>query len=143
MMPLSQNYFEKVREVGWGAILKKLGLTAKPVGCGRVSKMRCVFHKEKHASLYFLRAKNIYFCFGCGESGTNLLFVQKYRRYSNRQTVSFFKRHFGIKPEKFKLNHGIERVSEETEPFTENIDDSASANKQVQHNTIEDEDLPF
>jgi hypothetical protein len=45
---------------------------------GKDWKCKCPFHNEKSDSFNVDRGKQIYKCFGCGESGTALTFIMKY-----------------------------------------------------------------
>ena len=45
--------------------------------CGRAKKACCPFHKEKTPSFNINVSKGFYHCFGCGESGDAIKFVQK------------------------------------------------------------------
>ena len=43
----------------------------------RANKCNCIWHKEKTASLSFSQPKQIFHCFGCGESGDCITLVSK------------------------------------------------------------------
>ena len=54
---------------------------------GREYKACCPFHNEKTPSFFVNPAKQFYHCFGCGESGTAISFLMKYRNLQFRETV--------------------------------------------------------
>ena len=47
----------------------------------------CPFHNEKTPSFYVIPSKNMYYCFGCGASGTAITFLMKYNNSSFREAV--------------------------------------------------------
>ena len=54
---------------------------------GREYKACCPFHNEKTPSFFVNPAKQFYHCFGCGESGTAISFLMKYRNLQFRETI--------------------------------------------------------
>jgi DNA primase len=102
------DYFFRISsEVSWLTLLKILGIT--PIKKGGNFIVKCVFHKEKTPSLFFLEEKGIYKCFGCGQGGSKFDFVKKYRELTHYQTIKFFRRHFDIQPGKI---HNSESTTE-------------------------------
>ena len=57
------------------------------VKSGREYKACCPFHNEKTPSFFVNPAKQFYHCFGCGESGTAISFLMKYRNLQFRETI--------------------------------------------------------
>lgn len=47
------------------------------INLNRANKCNCLWHKEKTASLSFSQSKQIFKCFGCGESGDCITLVSK------------------------------------------------------------------
>lgn len=47
------------------------------INLNRANKCNCLWHKEKTASLSFSQSKQIFHCFGCGESGDCIALVSK------------------------------------------------------------------
>lgn len=50
---------------------------------GRNFEAKCPFHSEKTGSMIVSPAKGMFKCFGCGEGGDALTFIQKHEGYSN------------------------------------------------------------
>lgn len=55
---------------------------------GRSFKCLCPFHDEKTPSLSIDRKKGLYHCFGCGQSGDSLAFLQTYAKLSFNKALS-------------------------------------------------------
>lgn len=55
---------------------------------GRSFKALCPFHDEKTPSLSIDRKKGLYHCFGCGQSGDSLAFLQSYAKLSFNKALS-------------------------------------------------------
>lgn len=60
----------------------------------------CPFHREKTASFKVSPAKNIFHCFGCGESGDAISFIMKYRNMTYVESLEYLAKKFGIQYEK-------------------------------------------
>ncbi len=56
----------------------------------------CPFHNEKTPSFTVSPAKNIYKCFGCGESGSSVDFLMKHEHFSFPQAVRRLAEKYGI-----------------------------------------------
>lgn len=77
MSTFSQDQlFEIKARVNLADLLEEYGLQVKRIGSS--AKVCCPFHKEKTPSFHINLEHNYYKCFGCGESGDVLTFVQKY-----------------------------------------------------------------
>ena len=48
----------------------------------------CPFHKEKTPSFSVTPGRNMFYCFGCGEGGTVITFLQKSRKVLNTHRVN-------------------------------------------------------
>ena len=77
--------------IGSVVTLKRSGSNHK--GC-------CPFHKEKTPSFIVSESKGHYHCFGCGEDGDVLTFVQKYYNISFSEAVDKLAAQYGITVEK-------------------------------------------
>lgn len=56
----------------------------------------CPFHSEKSGSFVASRSKQIFKCFGCGESGNVISFIMKYKGLDFLQSVNFLAQRVGI-----------------------------------------------
>lgn len=97
---IPQSYFEKIRQIGWVEVLKKLKIKNKEVrGGSGTYKTRCVLHQEKKASLIFA-SESFFTCFGCGRAGDIFHFVSlvlaKDDSNPQRKTCRWFKKCFNI-----------------------------------------------
>jgi len=62
----------------------------------------CPFHKEKTPSFVVSQEKQIYHCFGCGESGNSINFLMKYKNYTFVEAAEYLARRAGIILEEVK-----------------------------------------
>lgn len=62
----------------------------------------CPFHKEKTPSFVVSQEKQIYHCFGCGESGNSINFLMKYKNYTFVESAEYLARKAGIILEEVK-----------------------------------------
>lgn len=93
-----EEYFQKIRDIPWDEILAKFGWRVHKGKHGLdYTRMKCVFHREKHASLVF-RNSGYYHCCGCGQGGDVFDFIRKILRNNSGRTYRFFKKEFGIEP---------------------------------------------
>ena len=63
----------------------------------------CPFHGEKTPSFKVSPARNIYHCFGCGESGDAISFVRKYKNMTYVEALEYLAAKFGIQYEKREM----------------------------------------
>ncbi|MFA6184196.1 MAG: CHC2 zinc finger domain-containing protein [Parcubacteria group bacterium] len=82
---IPRSYYDEVKNaIYWGEILPKLGIRLKKVNrAGLTSRIwnyrcKCIFHKEKTASLTFFDKTGTFHCYGCGESGDIFYFISRY-----------------------------------------------------------------
>ena len=73
--------------IGQYITLKKSGSEYKGV---------CPFHADKSPSFYVPPGKQLYHCFGCGESGTVITFLMKYENYSFQEALKVLAKRAGI-----------------------------------------------
>lgn len=74
--------------------LKKRG--ANLIGC-------CPFHNEKTPSFNVSPARNIYKCFGCGESGNAVGFLMKHEKYSYPEALRWLAKKYNIEIQEEQL----------------------------------------
>lgn len=72
----SDQLYEIKARINLADLIEEYGLSVRRMGTS--AKLCCPFHKEKTPSFHINLERNIYKCFGCGESGDVLSFVQKY-----------------------------------------------------------------
>ena len=63
---------------------------------GRNFKACCPFHHEKTASFMVSQDRQIYNCFGCGESGNAFKFLMRYERMDFPEAVEALARKAGV-----------------------------------------------
>ena len=72
------------------------------VGAGR-KKGKCPFHHEKTPSFYIDDNKGVFHCFGCGEGGNMISFVQKIYNYNFMQALDYLCDFFAINKDKYVI----------------------------------------
>ncbi|MBU1046600.1 hypothetical protein KKH36_02370 [Patescibacteria group bacterium] len=72
----------------------------------------CPFHKEINASFTVVPHKQIYRCFGCGESGGIFSFIMKYKGLDFIDTVIYLCEEYGISYPKHKQRKRKKRRNE-------------------------------
>lgn len=98
----------RIEEViqGYDIALKKRG--ANYLGC-------CPFHDEKTPSFTVSPAKNIYKCFGCGESGNAIKFVMKFEGIAFAEAIERLADQYGIEIEKTVVERDPKKLELEEE----------------------------
>ena len=102
-------------------VAQRLGLfdsnTSKNIGKPNVA-IKCIFHKEKTASLTLYKNTGSFFCFGCSQGGDVLDLVQKQLNCSFPQAIKWLDPTLEINPEinfddakKYIKEHGINNES--------------------------------
>ena len=86
MSGISESIIEEIKlRTDLADLIASYGVAVKHAG-GSV-KACCPFHNEKTPSFNINTAKGFYHCFGCGESGDAIKFVQKYEGLSFAEAV--------------------------------------------------------
>ena len=68
----------------------------------------CPFHSEKTPSFVASRKKQIFKCFGCGESGNVISFVMKYKNLNFVESIKFLASKVGIEVDSDVKNNGLD-----------------------------------
>ena len=97
----------------------------------------CPFHNEKTPSFVVSPAKQIFKCFGCGESGTPISFVMKHEHLSFPEAVKWLAKKYNIEIQEKELSP--EEIARLKENETINILNSF-AQKHFSHNLTEVEE---
>ncbi len=94
---ISNNTIQKIFDyarieevIGDFVRLKKSGVNYKGL---------CPFHNEKTPSFMVSPTKNIFKCFGCGESGNPITFVMKHEKYSYPEALRYLAEKYAIEIE--------------------------------------------
>ena len=107
-------------------------------------KANCPFHTEKTASFMVSPQRQIYHCFGCGESGNAFKFLMRHERMEFPEAVEMLARKCGVNlpdqntPELARavsLNSQLYKVNELAVKFYENNLHSGSANPAIKYLT--------
>jgi DNA primase len=75
------------RQVDIIALLSSFGVKLTKKGKGWTGK--CPWHEDSTPSLSVDREKGLYHCFGCGESGDAVSFVEKMKGVGFREALSY------------------------------------------------------
>jgi len=126
---------------------------------GRNFKACCPFHQEKTASFMVSPDRQIYHCFGCGESGNAFKFLMRYERLEFPEAVEFLASKAGVELPKFErqndaaagLTTQLYRVNELAADFYEGILNSSEGiraknyllKRGILHETIKNFKLGF
>lgn len=92
---IPQNVIEQVQDIDIIRIIQDEGFEPKRSGNGRWV-ICCPFHNEKTPSLSIDAAKNLWHCFGCGEGGNAISFVQKIHGFNFPETIAYLAKRHGI-----------------------------------------------
>ena len=69
----------------------------------------CPFHSEKTPSFVASRKKQIFKCFGCGESGNVISFVMKYKNLNFVEAIKFLASKVGIEVDSDVKNNSLDK----------------------------------
>ena len=66
---------------------------------GKNLKGLCPFHNEKTPSFFVSKERQLFNCFGCGEKGNVVGFIQKYKHLNYGEALNFLGEKYNIKPD--------------------------------------------
>lgn len=85
------------------------------INLNRANKCKCLWHKEKTASLSFSQSKQVFKCFGCGEGGDCITLVSKVLNINAYESAKLLNEVFGLgidfgkrEVSKFEINKHIQ-----------------------------------
>jgi len=80
MARISQKTIDQIKDAA--DILDVVGeyVTLQPAG--KNHKGLCPFHNEKTPSFFVSKERNLFHCFGCGEKGNAITFIQRFKNIS-------------------------------------------------------------
>ena len=93
-MQIPQNVIDEVVERA--DIVDLIGKHVKLKRSGQNYFGCCPFHNEKSASFSVSPVKQMYHCFGCGESGNAISFVMKYQGFDFISTIKSLAEQYGV-----------------------------------------------
>ena len=93
-MQIPQNIIDEI--ISRADIVDVLGKSLKLKRQGANYFACCPFHKEKSASFSVSSVKQMYYCFGCGESGDALSFIMKYNGWEFIDSVKYLANQYGV-----------------------------------------------
>jgi len=110
---------------------------------GRNFKANCPFHHEKTPSFMVSPDKQIYHCFGCGESGNAFKFLMRHERMDFPEAVSYLAKKVGVllpeieKPDNraADLSTALYRINELAAAFYENNLNSSAGSQAKEYLT--------
>ncbi len=91
------DHIDIVREIGKFVSLKKSGKSYHGL---------CPFHEDHTPSFFIDVEKQIFNCFGCGESGNVITFTMKHQNMSYPEAVKYLAREAGIEVSQTKPKNG-------------------------------------
>ena len=97
-MQVSESQIDEVRQrTDIVDLISSYGIPLQSTGSGY--KACCPFHNEKTPSFHVNPSKGFYHCFGCGESGTAITFVQKQEGLTFMEALKKLAEKCGVKLE--------------------------------------------
>lgn len=94
-------------------VAEVIGGYVKLERAGRSLRARCPFHKERTPSFYVSPERGTYYCFGCGEKGDILTFVEKIDGLEFRDALKMLAERAGVPLTEYKGNAGPTRDEKE------------------------------
>ncbi len=96
-----EHIIEQINDIPIDHVLEQEGIQL--VKKGASYQCCCPLHKEKTPSFHVRLDRNTFKCFGCGEGGTGITFIMKYRGMTFREAVEHLAGKNGIQLERREL----------------------------------------
>ncbi len=121
MARISQKTIDQIKDAA--DILDVVGeyVTLQPAG--KNHKGLCPFHNEKTPSFFVSKERNLFHCFGCGEKGNAITFIQRFKNISYVESLEFLADKYHIEIERtgnLETNQSFDRyfqINEEAMQF--------------------------
>ena len=110
----------------------------------------CPFHHENTPSFFISEDNNFYKCFGCGESGDAITFVEKMENVSFIEAIEIIAKEYNIPIEEEEIYNNIEEeriykekkeikilLNEVVKFFNDNLKDNEVAKKYLENRNIQ------
>ena len=105
---ISESIVEEIKaRTDLAELIASYGVQVKSAGSSK--KACCPFHHEKTPSFNINEARGLYHCFGCGESGDAIKFVEKMEGLNFVDAVKKLAARCGVKIEEGKLDPAVAR----------------------------------
>ena len=98
---IPQEVIDKICDLDIVRVMEDEGIQLRKEGASR--KCCCPFHNEKTPSFVVSASRNMYKCFGCGESGGVIDFVMKYKNMEFLDAIEYLAGRHHIEYEKKEL----------------------------------------
>ncbi len=98
MARISQKTVEQVKDAA--DILDVVGEFVVLQPAGKNYKGLCPFHNEKTPSFFVSKERRSFHCFGCGEKGDAINFIQKYKNISYNEAIEYLAGKYNIEVER-------------------------------------------
>lgn len=98
---IPQQVIDRICDLDIIKIIEEEGITLKKEGASH--KCCCPFHNEKTPSFVVSVSRNMFKCFGCGESGNVIDFIMKFKNMEFLDAVDYLAERHHIKYEKREL----------------------------------------
>jgi len=121
MARISQKTIEQIQDAA--DILDVVGEYVSLQPAGKNHKGLCPFHNEKTPSFFVSKERNLFHCFGCGEKGNAITFIQRFKNLSYVESLEFLADKYHIEIERtgnLETNKSFDRyyqINEEAMQF--------------------------
>jgi len=110
---ISNSTIQKI--IDYARIEEVVGDFVRLKKSGQNYKGTCPFHNEKTPSFIVNPSKNIFKCFGCGESGNPVTFIMKHEHYSYPEALKYLAVKYSISIEEDNTKEELQPEYEEKE----------------------------